>query len=238
MAIHVPVESPMFGGRAYGQAKDRKKQRLAANKAQKEYRQEKAYRIRYKGAKDDIEAANLFLLLGIDYLHTPKDQLAQIVRERFTGKIANVLPVKAMDFLTDNFDAVIVEDEFKRGLINFEERQPEKEEETRPMRLYAQLAERTGHTRRVVKEVYEALVLEARKGLRTERLFKLPDLGRLKITYRPAKDKRKGINPFTGKKQWFKAKPASNKLRFSPAKVLKVFVADKVEVVAPKKKKK
>jgi len=238
MAIHTPVDSPIFGGRVWGQSKDRKAQRLAAARKNKEFRQEKAYRTRYKGAKNDVEAANLFLLLGINYFSTPKEQLAAIVREKFEGKRADAINVKAMDFLTDNFDALV---ELKDGfppLIRFRPAEPEKEEETRPMKLYSQLAERSGQTRRVVREVYEALVLEARKALRTERLFKLPDLGRLKISYRPPKEKRRGINPFTGKKQWFKYKPASNKLRFAPAKVLKVFVAEKVEVVAPKKKKK
>lgn len=238
MAIHAPVESPLFGGRQYGTAKERKAQRLAANRANKEYRQARAYRLRFKGAKDDVEAANLFLQLGIDYLNTPKHLLAEMVMKNITGRRADSISTKAMEFLTDNYDARVVKDEEGRALIQFLPAEPEKEEEERPMKLYSLISERTGQTRKVVKEVYEALVLEARKGLRTERLFKLPELGRLKISYRPAKEKRKGRNPFSGKEMWFKAKPASNKLRFSAAKPLKLFIANKVEVVEPKKKHK
>lgn len=237
MAIYTPPKSFIFGVRRWGQAKERKAQRLASSKANKEARDEKLYRTRYNGAKDNIEAANLFMLLGIDYFKTPKDQLASIVRDRFNGKRADSIQTRAMDFLTDNFDAEIKVEDF-RPTIRFLLPRAEEEGEDRPMQLYSVLAERTGQTRKVVKEVYEALVLEARKSLRTNRLFKLPDIGRLKIQYRAAKEKRRGINPFTQKKMWFKAKPATNKLRFAPAKVFKLFVANKIDVVAPKKKHK
>lgn len=52
-------------------------------------------------------------------------------------------------------------------------------------------------------------------------MFVLPGL--LKITVRnvPAKPQRKGVNPFTGQEQVFKAKPASVRVKVRPMKKLK-----------------
>ena len=47
---------------------------------------------------------------------------------------------------------------------------------------------------------------------------------KLKVVKRPATKAREGINPFTGEKMTFKAKPASKKVRALPLKNLKSFV--------------
>lgn len=216
-----------------------KEQRLAAQKANKEYRQERAYRTRYKGAKDDIELANIFAQFGIDFFRTPHETIWQRIRENVEGRRPEGLSKEAIDFLSDNFDATVERDSDLRPYIHFPKQSNQtEEEEVRPMQLYSQIAERCGQTRKTVRIVYEAIVSEARSSLRHNRLFKLPELGRLKVNYRPPREKRRGRSPFTGEKMWFKAKPAMNKLRFSPAKALKDFVQNKVEVVAPKKKHK
>lgn len=46
-------------------------------------------------------------------------------------------------------------------------------------------------------------------------------IGKFKIKKVAARPARKGINPFTKKEQMFKAKPASQKLKFFPSKNLK-----------------
>lgn len=226
--------------RSREQLKEEKSQRLAANRANKEYRQGRAYRMRYKGAKNDVELANIFMQFGIDYLSTPKDQLYTLVRDKIEGINPHSVSVDAIDFLVENFDAEIKYDPDMRKYIHFSEQLIlTEEEETGPMRLYTQIAERCGETRKVVRIVYEALVKQARSSLRHERYFRLPELGRLRIKYSPPREKRWGKNPFNPKKKMlFKAKDASNKVRFSVAKQLKVFVANKVEVVPPPKKKK
>ncbi|MCC6171207.1 MAG: HU family DNA-binding protein, partial [Gammaproteobacteria bacterium] len=55
-------------------------------------------------------------------------------------------------------------------------------------------------------------------------LFTLPGLLKLKVVKKPATKAREGINPFTGEKMTFKAKPASRKVRAMPLKNLKNFV--------------
>jgi hypothetical protein len=46
----------------------------------------------------------------------------------------------------------------------------------------------------------------------------------MKVVKKPATKAREGINPFTGEKQMFKAKPASKKVRAMPLKALKAMV--------------
>lgn len=105
------------------------------------------------------------------------------------------------------------------------------------MSIISSIAERSEQKRSVVKKVYAALIEVITHDLKKERRVRLPDLGIVGIKFRPARAKRKGINPFTKKETTFKARPASNKLKFRFAKGLRLFV-EKLEVVEPKKKKK
>ena len=59
----------------------------------------------------------------------------------------------------------------------------------------------------------------ARHGIVT-----LPGLLKLKVVKKPATKQREGVNPFTGEKMIFKAKPASKKVRALPLKNLKAMV--------------
>lgn len=104
------------------------------------------------------------------------------------------------------------------------------------MNLFSEVQAKAGHPRRVVKEVYSTLISVVHRELKNERRIRLPELGILKIGFRPAREKRKGISPFNGKPMTFKAKPAMNKIRFSPTKDLKEWANAKVAVVRPKKK--
>jgi len=49
----------------------------------------------------------------------------------------------------------------------------------------------------------------------------MPGLMKLKVVKKPATKAREGVNPFTGEKMTFKAKPASKKVRVLPLKSLK-----------------
>ena len=46
----------------------------------------------------------------------------------------------------------------------------------------------------------------------------------MKVVKKPATKAREGVNPFTGEKMVFKAKPASKKVRIMPLKNLKGMV--------------
>lgn len=104
------------------------------------------------------------------------------------------------------------------------------------MSIISNVAERCGQKRSVVKEVYSALVEEVAHSLKEDRRVRLPDLGIIGLKFRPARKKSKGISPFTKKEVVFKARPASNKLKFRFATDLRK-LADKLPAVAPKKHK-
>lgn len=55
--------------------------------------------------------------------------------------------------------------------------------------------------------------------------FTVPGLMKVTTVKKPAKKARKGINPFTGEEQMFKAKPASIAVKVRPLKKLKEFAA-------------
>lgn len=213
-----------------------KSRRIEGNKLHKADRQAKLERTRYGGAKDDVYLTNMFRQFGIDYLSTPKDQVYELLRAKIEGKKLSITDA-ALDFLKEHYgDQIQAEIDFNaKVLIKFQEVKIKKGEE---MNLFTEVAEKSGQSRKIVKSVYEALCSRIRVNLKNERRIRLPELGILKISFRAAKEKRKGRNPFNGKIMTFKAKPASNKLRFTPVKDMKEYVKEKIEVVAPKKKHK
>ena len=79
-------------------------------------------------------------------------------------------------------------------------------------------------SRKQVSSVFESLNGVIKKSLRGNGLFTLPGLLKLKVVKKPATKAREGINPFTGEKMTFKAKPASKKVRALPLKSLKAMV--------------
>jgi nucleoid DNA-binding protein len=90
--------------------------------------------------------------------------------------------------------------------------------------ILAQVSKDTELSRKQVSEVFESLNGIIKKSLRGNGLFTLPGLLKLKVVKRPATKSREGVNPFTGEKMTFKAKPASKKVRALPLKNLKAFV--------------
>ena len=68
-------------------------------------------------------------------------------------------------------------------------------------------------TRKHVKQVVEALVEVGHKELKKNGVFVLPGFAKFVVVKKPARPAREGINPFTGQKQMFAAKPASKAVR-------------------------
>ena len=90
--------------------------------------------------------------------------------------------------------------------------------------ILATICKDTGLSRKQVSSVFDSLSVVIRKSLRGNGLFTLPGLLKLKVVKKPATKAREGVNPFTGEKRTFKAKPASKKVRAMPLKSLKAFV--------------
>lgn len=86
------------------------------------------------------------------------------------------------------------------------------------------IAEETGQTQPVVREVLTALTEQAYGDLKNKKLgrFTVPFLGvRLRRVHKPATKRRKGTNPFTGEEKMFEAKPARNLVKATVPKALK-----------------
>jgi DNA-binding protein HU-beta len=90
--------------------------------------------------------------------------------------------------------------------------------------VLTQISKDTGLSRKQVGSVFDSLGGSIKKSLRSNGLFTVPGLMKLKVVKKPATKAREGINPFTGEKMTFKAKPASKKVRVLPLKNLKAMV--------------
>ena len=90
--------------------------------------------------------------------------------------------------------------------------------------IVAQICKDAELSRKQVAAVFESLNGQIKKSLRGGGLFTLPGLLKLKVVKKPATKAREGVNPFTGEKMMFKAKPASKKVRVMPLKNLKNMV--------------
>ncbi|MBK7251989.1 MAG: HU family DNA-binding protein [Gammaproteobacteria bacterium] len=86
------------------------------------------------------------------------------------------------------------------------------------------IAKDTDLTRKQIGSVFDSLSVIIRKSLRSNGLFTMPGLLKMKVVKKPATKAREGVNPFTGEKMMFKAKPASKKVRVMPLKSLKSMV--------------
>lgn len=87
-----------------------------------------------------------------------------------------------------------------------------------------QISKDTKLSRKQVSSVLESLNGCIRKSLRSNGLFTVPGLLKLKVVKKPATKEREGVNPFTKERMIFKAKPASKKVRALPLKSLKNMV--------------
>lgn len=92
--------------------------------------------------------------------------------------------------------------------------------------VFANLAEKSGVSKKEVATVFDALtsLIGESLGKRGPGTFNVPGLMKITVQHKPATKARKGINPFTGQEQMFKAKPARNVVKVRPLKGLKDMV--------------
>jgi nucleoid DNA-binding protein len=90
--------------------------------------------------------------------------------------------------------------------------------------ILAHISKDTELTKKQVGAVFDSLAAVIKKSLRGHGLFTMPGLLKLKVVKKPATKAREGVNPFTGEKMVFKAKPASKKVRAVALKPLKEMV--------------
>jgi DNA-binding protein HU-beta len=90
--------------------------------------------------------------------------------------------------------------------------------------ILAHIAKETELSKKQVGAVFDSLNGQIKKSLRSNGLFTVPGLLKMKVVKKPATKAREGINPFTKEKMIFKAKPASKKVRVLPLKSLKAMV--------------
>ena len=89
--------------------------------------------------------------------------------------------------------------------------------------IFKIIAEGTELTRLQVASVFECMGEIIEKDLKKGGPGAVNLAGMMKVTVqrKPAVPRRKGINPFTGEEQWFKAKPARNVVKIRALKNLK-----------------
>ena len=89
--------------------------------------------------------------------------------------------------------------------------------------VLSSIAEKTGLTKKEVGAVFDELGTLIAKNLskRGPGAFTVPGLMKCVAQRKPAVKARKGINPFTGEEQMFKAKPARTVVKIRPLKGLK-----------------
>ncbi len=89
--------------------------------------------------------------------------------------------------------------------------------------ILAELAEKTGLSKKDVGGLLEELsnLIERHIKKKSVGEFTLPGLLKITTVHKKAVKARKGINPFTGEEQMFKAKPAHTVVKVRPLKKLK-----------------
>ncbi len=101
---------------------------------------------------------------------------------------------------------------------------PIKEKMTKSQ-IFTDIAESTELSRKQVAAVFDELEGLVGRSISKKGLgeFTIPGLMKVTTVKKPAKKARKGINPFTGEEQMFKAKPASIAVKVRPLKKLKEY---------------
>lgn len=89
--------------------------------------------------------------------------------------------------------------------------------------ILTQISENADLSRKQVQTVLDELtdIISGHVNKRACGEFVMPGLFKIVTVKKPAKKARKGINPFTGEEQMFKAKPASIQVKIRPLKKLK-----------------
>ena len=93
--------------------------------------------------------------------------------------------------------------------------------------IIEEIAGNAGVSKKQVSSVLDELgiLIERHIKKRAPGQFTLAGLMKIEVKRKPATKARKGINPFTGEKTVFKAKPARNVVKIRPLKKVKDMVA-------------
>lgn len=93
--------------------------------------------------------------------------------------------------------------------------------------IHSYLAEAAELTKKQVAAIFDELSVLMERHIKKNSVgeFTVPGLFKVRVVHKPATKARKGINPFTGQEQLFKAKPARNVVKVKPLKALKDMVA-------------
>ena len=86
--------------------------------------------------------------------------------------------------------------------------------------VFSSIADKTEIPKKQIAAVFNELHGVIQKSLKKNGAFTIPGLCKMTVKKSPARPARKGINPFTGEEQMFKAKPASKKVRLRALKNL------------------
>ncbi len=91
--------------------------------------------------------------------------------------------------------------------------------------VFGELASAADLTKRQVASIFDSLSdlikADLKKG---PGIFTVPGLMKIKVVRKPATRAREGVNPFTGERMMFKAKPARNVVKVLALKNLKAMV--------------
>jgi nucleoid DNA-binding protein len=89
--------------------------------------------------------------------------------------------------------------------------------------VYSTIAEHVGISRKEVAGVFDVMhqLITADLSKGAAGVFNVPGMMKVIVVRKPATKAREGINPFTGEKTTFKAKPARNVVKIRPLKNLK-----------------
>lgn len=92
--------------------------------------------------------------------------------------------------------------------------------------VFRVLAEHSGASRKQVATMFDVMKDMIAKDLSKKGpgVFSVPGMMKVTVKRMPATKAREGINPFTGEKTTFKAKPARNVVKVRPLKGLKELV--------------
>ena len=92
--------------------------------------------------------------------------------------------------------------------------------------VFSAIAASSSLSRKQVSAVFDELAgaIAQALGKKGPGVFVVPGLLKLTVVRKPATPEREGINPFTGEKTIFKAKPARNVVKVRPLKKLKQMV--------------
>src|SRR5262245_36239912 len=91
---------------------------------------------------------------------------------------------------------------------------------------YKDLADGAGLSRKQIGQVFDSLsdLIKKDLGNKGPGIFQIPGLVKIRVVQKPATKAREGVNPFTGEKMMFKAKPARRVVKAVPLKALKSMV--------------